>query len=101
MGHILCVKRYLYSNPVTNMELRLPPQKKMKSIRAEVRKIARLGTTTACSLARLLGMMNATSCVIPLAPLFCLHLQMTLSNTLERNSRSALQSAGYPSPGLP
>ena len=70
----------------TNMELCLPPQK-MKSIRTEARKLARLGTMTARSLACLLGMMNATSCVIPPAPLFCCHLQMTLSNTLERNSQ--------------
>jgi len=69
------------------MELCLPSLK-IKSIRAEARKIVRLRTTTARQLARLLGMVNATSCVIPPAPLFCRHLQMALSNTLEENSQS-------------
>ena len=67
-------------------ELRLPPLK-IKNIQAEARKIAGLRTTTARCLARLLDMMNATNCVIPPAPLFCRHLQMALSNTLEENSQ--------------
>ena len=32
-----------------------------------------------------IGKMNATSCVLPLGPLFYCHLQMALTNTLERS----------------
>ena len=65
------------------MELKLPSEK-MKKIRVESRKLAQEGTR---SLARLLERMNATSSVIPPAPLFCRHLQMNLSQALEDNSQ--------------
>jgi len=45
------------------------------------------GSTSAQTLARLLGKMNSTICVIPSAPLFCRYLQMALSNTLETHSQ--------------
>lgn len=57
----------------TLMEFRLPGGK-MKKIRAEARKMEREGQVTARALSRLLGKMNATSQVIPPAPLFCRHL---------------------------
>jgi len=66
------------------MELRLPATK-IKQIQTEAWKIAKAGTTSARSLARLLGMMNAINSVIPPAPLFCHQLQMILSNALERH----------------
>ena len=69
------------------MELRLPPQK-MKKIRAEARKLAQSETTTARSLSRLLGKMNATNCVIPPAPLFCRHMQMKLTQVLSMSNQS-------------
>ena len=70
-----------------SMELRLPLNK-LKKIRAESRKLAREQTTPARSLARLLGKMNATTPVIPPAPLFCRHLQMSLTRALEEGSQS-------------
>ena len=70
-----------------SMELRLPLDK-LKKIRAESRKLAREQTTSARSLARLLGKMNATTPVIPPAPLFCRHLQMSLTRALEEGSQS-------------
>ena len=70
-----------------SMELRLPLDK-LKKICAESRKLAREQTTSACSLARLLGKMNATTPVIPPAPLFCRHLQMSLTRALEEGSQS-------------
>ena len=71
----------------TIMELGLPPLK-IKQIRAEARKLMRLKTISARHLAQLLGKMNATVCVFPPAPLFYRHLQMALSNTLERNNQN-------------
>ena len=71
----------------TSMELSLPPVK-IKQIRAEARKLMREKTISARNLAQLLGKMNATVCVIPPAPLFYRHLQMALSNTLERNNQN-------------
>jgi len=68
------------------MELRLPVGK-IKQIRAEAWKMTQAKTTSAHTLARPLGMMNATNNVIPPAPLFCRQLQITLSNTLERHSQ--------------
>ena len=44
-------------------------------------------STSARTLAHLLGKMNSTACVIPPAPLFYLTLQMALSNTLENHSQ--------------
>ena len=69
------------------MELRLPLEK-MKKIRAESRAMARAEQVSARALARLVGKMNATSQVIPPAPLFFCHLQMALSDTLNRNLQS-------------
>ena len=43
--------------------------------------------TSAHAIARLVGKMNATSCVIPPAPLFYRHLQMALSEALNINSQ--------------
>ena len=70
-----------------SMELKLPSEK-MKKIRAEARKLAVLETIDTRSLSRLLGKMNATSCVVPPAPLFTRHLQMNLSRALEANSQN-------------
>ena len=70
-----------------SMELRLPLDK-LKKICAESRKLAREQTTSARSLARLLGKMNATTPVIPPAPLFCRHLQMSLTRALVEGSQS-------------
>ena len=70
-----------------SMVLSLPAEK-MKKIRAEARRLAAAESVSARGLARLLGKMNATSCVIPVAPLFCRHLQMNLSQALNRNSQS-------------
>ena len=39
-------------------------------------------------LARLLGKMNATACVLPVAPLFCRHLQRSLSQALNDSAQS-------------
>ena len=39
-------------------------------------------------LARLLGRMNATACVLPVAPLFCCHLQRSLSQALNDSAQS-------------
>ena len=69
------------------MTLSLPPEK-MKKICAEARKLAAAETVRARDLARLLGKMNATLCVIPVAPLFCRHLQMCLSQALNSNAQS-------------
>ena len=69
------------------MELRLPGEK-MKKIRAEARKLAREGQVTARALSRLVGKMQATSKVIPPAPLFYRHLQMRLTETLEQSSQN-------------
>jgi len=41
-----------------------------------------------CTLACLLGMVNATINVVPSASLFCNQLQLTLSSTMERHSWS-------------
>ena len=60
-----------------SMEPRLPLDK-LKKICAESRKLTREQTTSAHSLARLLRKMNATTPVIPPAPLFCRHLQISL-----------------------
>ena len=70
-----------------SMELRLPLDK-LKKTRAESRKLAREQITSARSLARLLGKMNATTPVIPPALLFCRHLQMSLTRALEEGSQS-------------
>jgi len=70
-----------------NMELRLPLQK-MKMIRAESRKLLKEQVTSARALARLLGKMNATACVVSPAPLFYRHLQMALSSALEENAQN-------------
>ena len=43
--------------------------------------------TSARAIARLVGKMNATSRVIPPAPLFYRHLQMALSEALNSNSQ--------------
>ena len=64
-----------------NLELRLSPEK-LKKIRAEARKFVGAELISARSLARLLGKMNATSNVIPPAPLFYRHLQMDLAKAL-------------------
>ena len=55
-----------------SMKLKLPSEK-MKKIRVESRKLADLETIDTRSLSRLLGKMNATSCVVPPAPLFTRH----------------------------
>ena len=65
----------------TSMELSLPPEK-LKKIRAEARKLLGAEPIPARSLARLVGKMNATTEVIPPAPLFFRHLQMDLSAAL-------------------
>ena len=70
-----------------SMELKLPSEK-MKKIHAEARKLADLETIDTRSLSCLLGKMNATSCVVPPAPLFTRHLQMNLSRALEANSQN-------------
>ena len=64
------------------------PLGKMKKIRAESRAMARADQVSARALARLVGTMNATVQVIPPAPLFYHHLQMALSDTLNRSSQS-------------
>ena len=68
------------------MELKLPVEK-MKKIRAEARSMATAEHTSARAIARLVGKMNATSRVIPPAPLFYRHLQMALSEALNSNSQ--------------
>ena len=65
----------------TSMELSLPPEK--LKIRAEARKLLGVEPIPAQSLARLVGKMNATTEVIPPAPLFFRHLQMDLSAALQ------------------
>ena len=71
-----------------DMELQFPPPK-IKQIRAESRRITRMAeSTSARTLARLLGEMNSTACVIPPVPLFYRNLQMALSNTLERHAQN-------------
>ena len=70
----------------TEMELSLPLDK-IKKIRAEARKLMGAELVSARSLSRLLGKMNATTEVIPPAPLFFRHLQMDLAAAL----RSAAQ----------
>ena len=59
----------------------------VKKIRAEARSMATTEHTSARAIARLVGKMNATSRVIPPAPLFYRHLQMALSETLNSNSQ--------------
>ena len=61
---------------------------KLKKICAESHKLAREQTTSAHSLAWLLGKVNATTPVIPPAPLFCRHLQMSLTRAPEEGSQS-------------
>ena len=70
------------------MELKLPVEK-IKKIRAETRSMATVEhtCTSARAIARLMGKINATSRVIPPAPLFYHHLQMALSEALNSNSQ--------------
>ena len=58
------------------MQLRLPG-KKLNDIRAEAQKVARDKMVSGRALSWLIGKMNGISQVIPLAPLFFRHLQMT------------------------
>ena len=69
-----------------HMELKLPLEKITK-IRAELRSMVKEDQVSGRALARLVGKMNATSQVIPPAPLFHWHLQMALSATLNQHSR--------------
>jgi len=69
------------------MELKLPAEK-IKKIRAEARKMAQQPRVSARSLSRLLGKMNATTQVIPPAPLFYRHLQMTLTEALDKGGQN-------------
>ena len=71
----------------THLELRLPLSK-MKKIRAEAWKLGKSQTALTQALARLLGKMNATSSVIPPAPLFSRHLQMSLTQALYSSNQS-------------
>ena len=96
LGFIICTeKSVMIPNHVflgltvnsTIMELGLPPLK-IKQIRAEVQKLMRLKTISARHLAQLLGKINATVCIIPPAPLFYCHLQMALSNSWRRATRT-------------
>ena len=64
------------------MQLRLPGGK-MKKIRAEARRMEREERVSAHALSRLIGKMNDTSKVIPPAPLFYRHLQMSLTQALD------------------
>ena len=64
------------------------PAEKLKKIRAEARKMAQSMSVLARDLARLLGKMNATSSVLPVAPLFCRHLQRNLSQALNDSAQS-------------
>ena len=64
------------------MMLRLPGEK-MKKIRAEARKMHTQNKVSARTLSRLIGKTNATSQMIPPAPLFFRYLQMTLTRALE------------------
>ena len=66
------------------MELRLPLDK-IKKIRTESRAMMRAKQVSGRALARLVGKMNAASQVIPPAPLFFRHLQMTLADTLNQH----------------
>jgi hypothetical protein len=66
------------------MELRLPLDK-IKKICAESRAMMRAKQVSGRALARLVGKMNATSQVIPPAPLFFRYLQMTLADTLNKH----------------
>ena len=61
------------------------PVEKIKTIRTEARSMAMAGHTSARAIARLVGKMNATSRVIPPAPLLYRHLQMALSEALNSN----------------
>ena len=63
------------------MELSLPPGK-IKTIRAESRKLLEAEQVSARALSRLIGKMNATNQVIPPAPLFYRYLQMDLKAAL-------------------
>ena len=69
-----------------HMEQKLPVDK-IKKIRAESRALLREEQVSGRALARLVGKMNATSQVIPPAPLFYRHLQMALSATLNQHSQ--------------
>ena len=75
------------------MELRLPLHK-IKMIWVESQKLLREEVTLACALARLLGKMNMTACVVPPVPLFYCHLQMALSSALERKAHAELRFMG-------
>ena len=69
------------------MELKLPGEK-LKKIRAEAGRCLREESITARALSRLLGKMNAATQVIPPAPLFYRHLQMSLSQALDFSSQN-------------
>ena len=66
----------------------------MKKIRAESHATARAEQVSVRPLERLVGKMNATSQVIPPAPLFFLHLQMALSDIKQK--LTVLQGTGFP-----
>ena len=68
------------------MELKLPVDK-IKKIHAESWAMLREEQVSGRALAQLVGKMNATSQVIPPAPLFYRHLQMALSATLNQHSQ--------------
>ena len=70
-----------------DMTLYLPGDK-MKSIRADARRLLGMESVTARDLARLIGKMNATTKVIPPAPLFYRQLQRDLARALERSSQA-------------
>ena len=69
------------------MEMNLPTLK-LKTIRAESRKLLREGHISARALSRLTGRMNAADQVIPPGPLFYRHLQMDLSEALRRSGQN-------------
>ena len=75
-----------FSVDTIQMELKLPVDK-IKKIRVESRSMLREERVSGRALARLVEKMNATSQVIPPAPLFYHHLQMALSVTLNQNSQ--------------
>ena len=70
-----------------SMELRLPNEK-LKNIRAEARKIRGAEPVSGRTVARLIGKMNATTQVIPPAPLFYRHLQRDLSRALDESQQN-------------
>lgn len=75
-----------FTADTVQMELKLPLDK-IKKIRAESRTMMREEQVSGRALARLVGKMNATSQVIPPAPLFFRHLQMAFSLTLNQHSQ--------------